>query len=47
MNFVSGINEMVIKDKGLMKLMNQKVVRQLYDKANVESCSKLISPLVL
>ncbi len=35
MNFVSGINEMVIKDKGLTKLENQKVIRQLYDKAEV------------
>jgi len=47
MNFVSGINEMVIKDKGLMKLMNQKVVRQLYDKGNVDKESKLITPLIL
>ena len=35
MNFLAGINEMMVKKKGLIKINNTKKIRKLYDKAIV------------
>ena len=46
MNFISGINEMIIKDKGLVKIENTKTVHSLYDKGQVDEF-KNITPLII
>ena len=45
MNFITGVKEMIIKDKYLVKQRNTKTIKLLYDKANVNN--NLISPKVI
>lgn len=44
MNFVTGAKEMLIKDKGLIKINNTKTVKQLYDKANWDKETNILTP---
>lgn len=46
MNFISGVEDMIVKDKGLIKLKNEKKLNSLYDKANVDKDFK-ITPLTI
>lgn len=46
MNFISGVNDMLYKGNGLIKMENKKSVGQLYDKADV-SADKIITPIVV
>ena len=45
MNFITGSKQMIIKDNGLIKQRNNKTIKSLYDKANVNN--NIISPLCL
>lgn len=46
MSFISGVNNMIIKNDDLIKLNNDKTVKKLYDKGIVDSYDN-ITPLIL
>ena len=46
MNFLSGVKDMVIKDKGLLKIKNKKQISELYDKGDKDD-DKNITPLII
>jgi len=46
MSFRSGINDMIIKEKGLEKILNDKTISRLYDKASVDK-EGYITPLII
>ena len=46
MNFISGVEEIVCKDKNLIKLNNTKNIKELYDKANKDE-NKNITPHII
>jgi hypothetical protein len=46
MNFITGMREMVMKDKGMIKLNNTKRIKKLYDKADVDEEGN-ITPMVI
>ena len=46
MNFISGVDQVICKGKKLIKLLNYKNIKSLYDKADVDENFN-ISPLIL
>jgi hypothetical protein len=46
MNFITGTREMLIKDKGLIKINNTKKIKSLYDKGILDE-NKYITPLII
>lgn len=46
MNFISGVNEVIIKNKKLTKITNNKVVKSLYDKGEIKE-KNMVNPLTI